>query len=103
SWIFETPGPGMMDAAMMSGHPPAMMPPPSNVGAPAIAGNDPSMDGRPQQHTPLWMDVPEQPPQRTGVVRSPYATLSTVGFFLLITFAVAAAGLIGMALWGPDK
>lgn len=80
-----------------------MMPPPSNVDAPSIAGNDPAMEGRPQQHTPLWMDVPQQPPQRTGVVRSPYATLSTIGFFLLITFAVAGAGLIGMALWGPDK
>lgn len=94
----------MMGAALMSGHPPAMKPPLSNVGAPPpIAGHDPTMEGRPEQHTPLWMDVPQQPPQRTGVVRSPYSTLSTIGFFLLITFAVAGAGLIGMALWGPDK
>lgn len=75
----------------------------SNVGVQSVAGPDPVMEGRPQQHTPLWMDVPQQPPQRTGATPSRYSTLTTIAFFALITIAVGGAGLAGIALWGPEK
>lgn len=51
------------------------------------------------------MDVPQPTPQqRTGVAKDKSSGgLQTFGFFALIIFFVASAGIIGVVVWGPEK
>jgi len=54
---------------------------------------------------PAWMNEPVRAPtlNRTGAHKRPGSGLSTALFFGAIVAVVAAAGGIGIALWGPDK
>jgi len=61
-------------------------------------------DERARQNTPLWMETPSaQPEIRRGAPPPPRSGLHTLVFFGLIVFVVAAAGIGGVALWGPEK
>ena len=64
----------------------------------------PATAERPPQNTPVWMDVaPAAPEVRRGVAPMPRSGLSTLFFFALIVVAVGAAGIGGVAMWGPEK
>lgn len=59
---------------------------------------------RARQNTPLWMETPSlQPGIRRGAPPPPRSGVQTLLFFGLIVFVVAAAGIGGVALWGPEK
>lgn len=59
---------------------------------------------RARQNTPLWMETSTVRPQaRRGVSPAPRSSLHTLLFFGLIVFVVGAAGIGGVALWGPEK
>jgi hypothetical protein len=54
---------------------------------------------------PAWMNEPVRSPvhHRTGAHKRPGSALATALFFGAIVATVAAAGAVGMAIWGPDK
>lgn len=92
--------------ALMQG----VMAPQANQAAPlpfAAQPSHPSLGPQPSMSPdvpPSWMDAaPPQPQIRTGVQRDQNSGLYTIGFFALIVFAVAAAGVIGIVVWGPEK
>lgn len=83
-----------------------MMPVPAAVSVHSNMVQPPSMqDERAGQNTPLWMEGTQQrPPEvRRGATATPRSGLHTLLFFGLITFAVGAAGIFGITMWGPDK
>jgi hypothetical protein len=47
--------------------------------------------------------APPKVAHRRGVIPAPRSGLNTAVFFGLIIFAVAAAGIIGVVYWGPEK
>ena len=57
------------------------------------------------QRPPDWMmDAPQAAPQvRTGAAPNRGVGMNTLLFFGLIVFVVAAAGFVGIAVWGPEK
>ncbi len=61
-------------------------------------------DERARQNTPLWMETPAaQPEIRRGAPPPARSGLNTLLFFGLIVVVVGAAGIGGVALWGPEK
>ncbi len=59
---------------------------------------------RARQNTPLWMETSTTLPEpRRGAAPPPRSGLHTFLFFALIVFVVGAAGIGGVALWGPEK
>jgi len=64
----------------------------------------PMPEERARQNTPLWMETTAtQPEVRRGAAPPPRSGLHTLLFFGLIVFVVGAAGIGGVALWGPEK
>jgi hypothetical protein len=90
----------------MTGPPPPMFTgPPPPMSSAAVGVVDQSGRGPSPTNSPFWMDVPQQTPQqRTGVAKDKGSSgLQTFGFFALIIFFVATAGIIGVVVWGPEK
>ncbi|HVH43444.1 MAG TPA: hypothetical protein VM925_13915 [Labilithrix sp.] len=67
-----------------------------------------AVDGAPGQErgpsSPLWMDASApHVGRRRGAIPAPRSGLHTALFFGLIITAVTAAGIFGVAVWGPEK
>lgn len=87
-------------ANAMAGHPPQGWGPVPGADVSAAA----MPEERARQNTPLWMETSTvQPQARRGVSHAPRSGLHTLLFFGLIVFVVGAAGIGGIALWGPEK
>ncbi len=72
--------------------------------SPPAAGPELVADERPRQNTPLWMETSTARPEvRRGASPPPRSGLHTLLFFGLIVVVVGAAGIGGVALWGPEK
>ncbi|MDF2692700.1 MAG: hypothetical protein K0S65_1083 [Labilithrix sp.] len=81
---------------------PANMPP--NDSLPPTAQTAPTEAARAPQDTPLWMEVSTSRPEpRRGHAATSPRSMNTIVFFALIVVAVAAAGIGGVAVWGPEK
>ncbi|MBX3221141.1 MAG: hypothetical protein KF795_11525 [Labilithrix sp.] len=76
---------------------------PANV--PAESSTPPMPDVRAPQETPLWMEgsAPRVQVRRGHSSAAPRSGLHTLLFFGLIVMVVGAAGIGGVAIWGPDK
>ncbi|MBX3263574.1 MAG: hypothetical protein KIS78_27255 [Labilithrix sp.] len=72
---------------------------------PVGATTPPLPDARAPQETPLWMEgsAPRPQARRGHSAAVPRSGLHTLLFFALIVFVVGAAGVGGVALWGPEK
>lgn len=65
---------------------------------------DPGGMNEPGPTGPQWMDGPVAAPRRrTGVTPNPRSGLQSFLFLGGLVAFVAIAGLVGVALWGPDK
>ena len=78
---------------------------PQGWGAPDVApAPAPVSEERARQNTPLWMETSTAHPEvRRGAAPPARSGLHTLLFFGLIVFVVGAAGIGGVALWGPEK
>ena len=70
-----------------------------------VAAALPVSDSSTPRETPLWMEgsAPRPAPRRGHSAAVPRSGIHTLLFFGLIILAVGAAGVGGVALWGPEK
>ena len=101
NWEADHASPMGAPTDLPMGHHPEGWGPPGAVPAPAPALVS---DERPRQNTPLWMETSTAHPEvRRGAAPPARSGLHTLVFFGLIIFVVGAAGIGGVALWGPEK